>query len=211
MLRLPALSRLVTAAGSYPLKHASSRALYEYWNCLRAGRAAPERGQLDPSAIRSILSDILMIEIGGPERFTVRLAGTRICSLMGRELKNRPFMEAFVPGDWPEMLRVLDEVAKTSTPMVGGLIGETTDKRLLELELLLLPLRHHGRTEARMLGSFAALTFPYWATLTPLVCLRIASSRVIEAIETLASGGPGTSDARLRAMRHLRVLRGGRA
>jgi len=211
MLRLPALSRLAIAARSHPLKHASSRALYEYWNRLRAARAAPERGQLEPGAIRSILSDILMIEIGGPERFTVRLAGTRICSLMGRELKGRAFTDAFAPGDRPEMLRVLDEVAKTSTPMVGGLVGESADKRLLELELLLLPLRHRGRTEARMLGSLAALTFPYWATLTPLVCLRIASSRVIEAIEALALGKPGMPDPRLRAVGHLRVLPGGRA
>ena len=68
------------------MKHPSSRALYAYWDTLRAGRAAPERGELDPGAIRTILGDVMILEVGGPHRYAVRLAGTRICSLMGREL-----------------------------------------------------------------------------------------------------------------------------
>ena len=41
------------------MKHPSSRALYAYWNTLRAGRAAPERGELNPGAIRTILGDVV--------------------------------------------------------------------------------------------------------------------------------------------------------
>ena len=58
------------------MKHPSSRALYAYWDKLRAGRAAPERGELDPGAIRSILGDVMILEVGGPHRYAVRLAGT---------------------------------------------------------------------------------------------------------------------------------------
>lgn len=193
------------------MKHASSRALYEYWNCLRMGRAAPERGELEPGAIRSILGDVLMIEIGGPQRYTIRLAGTHICSLMGRELKGLAFIELFPLADRPEMLRVLDEVAKTTTPMVGGVVGETADKRLLGLELLLLPLRHRGRTEMRMLGSLAAHTLPYWATLMPISNLRIASTRVLDNLEAQAAGEVGMLIPSLRTAARLRVLPGGRA
>jgi hypothetical protein len=188
------------------MKHPSSRALFAYWDTLRAGRAAPERGELDPGAIRAILGDVMILEVGGPHRYAVRLAGTRICSLMGRELRQRAFVEAFAPGDWSELYALLDSTTTTATPTIANVIGETEDRRMLGLELLLLPLRHHGRTEARALCSLAAHARPYWATLVPLARLRLGSARFenseIDA-NIPAFGG-------LRPTPNLRVLPGGR-
>jgi hypothetical protein len=189
------------------MKHPSSRALYAYWDTLRAGRAAPERGELDPGAIRAILGDVMILEVGGPHRYAVRLAGTRICSLMGRELRERAFVETFAPGDWPELYTLLDSTVRTATPAVANVIGETEDRRLLGLELLLLPLRHHGRTEARALCSLAAHTRPYWATLVPLARLRIGSARFENGNENTDSPAFGGS----RSAPNLHVLQGGRA
>lgn len=190
------------------MKHPSSLALYAYWNQLRAGRAAPERGELDPGAIRSILGDVMILEVGGPHRYAVRLAGTRICSLMGREWKGRAFLEPFAAADWPEVYALLDAVVRKVDPAVASIVGETEDKRMLGLELLLLPLRHHGRTEARLLASLAAYTRPYWAELTPLARLHVGTPRFenVEgaAAESAAFGGK-------RAPLQLRVLEGGRA
>jgi hypothetical protein len=188
------------------MKHSSSRALYAYWNRLRAGRAAPERSELDPGAIRAILGDVMILEVGGLHRYAVRLAGTRICSLMGRELRERAFVETFAPGDWPELYALLDSTVEAATPAVANVIGETADRQLLGLELLLLPLRHHGRTKARVLCSLAAHTRPYWATLVPLARLRLGSARFEnsdDGADIPAFGGP-------RPALNLRVLQGGR-
>jgi len=190
------------------MKHPSSRALYAYWDKLRAGRAAPERGELDPGAIRAILGDVMILEVGGPHRYAVRLAGTRVCSLMGRELKDRGLAESFAPGDWPELYGLLETVVKTATPAVANVLGETEDRRMLGLELLLLPLRHRGRTEARLLGSLAAHTRPYWATLVPLSRLRLGFARFENLAET---GANRTTFGGSRAPLNLRVLQGGRA
>ncbi|HLL28615.1 MAG TPA: PAS domain-containing protein [Xanthobacteraceae bacterium] len=189
------------------MKHPSSHALHAYWDALRAGRAAPERGELDPGAIRAILGDVMILEVGGPHRYAVRLAGTRICSLMGRELKDLVFAELFAAADWPELYGLLDEVVRAATPAVASIVGETEDKRMLGLELLLLPLRHHGRTEARVLCSLAALMRPYWATLTPLARLRLGSTRFENAAGTATSPAFGGA----RAVLDLRVIEGGRA
>ena len=188
------------------MKHPSSRALYAYWNRLRAGRAAPERSELDPGAIRAILGDVMILQVGGPLRYAVRLAGTRICSLMGRELRKRAFVETFAPGDWPELYALLDSTTATATPAVANVIGETEDRRLLGLELLLLPLRHHGRTEARALCSLAAHTRPYWATLVPLARLRLGSARFENVDESADLPDFGGS----RSAPNLHVLQGGR-
>jgi hypothetical protein len=189
------------------MKHPSSRALHAYWDRLRAGRAAPERSELDPGAIRTILGDVMILEVGGPHRYAVRLAGTRICSLMGQELKDRGVIELFAAGDWPELCSLLDAVVRTVTPAVASVVGETQDRRMLGLELLLLPLRHHGRTEARVLCSLAAHTRPYWATLMPLARLRLGPVRfenpADQETEIPNFGGP-------RPAPDLRVLQGGR-
>jgi len=190
------------------MKHASSRALYEYWSRLRGDRAAPERSELNPAAIRNILGDVLILEVGGPERYFIRLAGTRICSLMGRELKDRAFAEPFVSGDWRELYRLMDSVVTDTAPAVASVIGETKDGRMLGMELLLLPLRHHGRTQARLAGSLAAHTRPYWSTLEPLACLRLSSSRVVRH-EDVVDNAPVAGQ--LRPVPQLRVLTGGRA
>ncbi len=48
------------------MKHAASRALHAYWDRLRGTRAAPDRADLDPGAIRSLLGDVYLLELGTP-------------------------------------------------------------------------------------------------------------------------------------------------
>ncbi len=195
------------------MKHASSLALYEYWNRLRGDRAAPERSELNPAAIRNILGDVLILEVGGPERYFIRLAGTRICSLMGRELKDHAFAEPFVAADWREIYSLMDSVVVDTVPAVASIIGETKDGRMLSMELLLLPLRHHGRTQARLVGSLAAHTRPYWSALEPLACLRLSSSRVVRREDIPAENNTIRTQpaVQLWPTPQFRVLTGGRA
>jgi hypothetical protein len=161
------------------MKHATTKALYAYWDRLRAGRSAPDRTDLDPGAIRALLGDVFLLQLGGTDRHVVRLAGTRICTLLGRELKGRPFAEGFAAEDWPDLFTLLDGVVSALAPVVAGVIGETEDGRTLDLELLVLPLRHRGRTHARLIGSLASSEWPYWAGSYPLVRLRLASIRYL--------------------------------
>jgi hypothetical protein len=191
------------------MKHAPTKALYAYWDKLRAGRSAPDRSDMDPGAIRTLLGDVFLLELGGKDRHVVRLAGTRICTLLGRELKGRPFAEGFAAEDWGDLFALLDGVAGSAVPAVAGIIGETEDGRTLDLELLVLPLRHRGRTHARLLGSLTAADWPYWAGSHALVRLRLVSTRYLTPepggeIDLLtaslrATGGP------------LRLLPGGRS
>jgi len=123
-LRRPVSRQEGRATERDTMKHPSSRALYAYWDTLRAGRAAPERSELDPGAIRAILGDVMILEGGGPHRYAVRLAGTRICSLMGREIRGRAFVEAFAPGDWSELHALLDATVASAAPTVANVIGD---------------------------------------------------------------------------------------
>jgi len=62
---------------------------------------------------------------------------------------------------------------------VAGLEAATADLETLELEWLMLPLRHHGRTHARLIGSLAPARIPAWLGLMPIGDIAIRSLRVI--------------------------------
>ena len=67
------------------MKHASTRAVFDYWNTRRGARPAPERADIDPVAIRHALGDTFMLAADFADELRFRLAGTRVCALFGRE------------------------------------------------------------------------------------------------------------------------------
>lgn len=122
------------------MKHAASRELYAYWQELRGRRPAPERAEIEPAAIRGILSETFILALDRPARYPFRLAGTRVCALFGRELKGVSFLEL-----WDETSRrtMVDLLAILTDEWVGTVAGVTatdSDGQAIDLELLLLPL-----------------------------------------------------------------------
>lgn len=193
------------------MKQAASRALHAYWDKLRAGRAAPERCEVEPGAIRSLLGDVFLLEGVPGARHQVRLAGTRICSLLGREWKGRPFVEPFAAEECADIQALVEGVSAASQPATAGVAGETRDGRRLSLELLLLPLRHRGRPHTRLMGSLVAEDWPYWAGTVPLERLRIVSVRHLLPAGRAASDLDFVSPPGPRpALGRLRILPGGR-
>lgn len=186
------------------MKHPSARALHAYWDRLRGGRAAPERAEIDPARIGRLLGDVLLLENAENPRYGVRLAGTRLCALIGHEMRGRSFAAFFAAEDRATLFGLLDSVADGQLPAVASLTGETDDGRTIDLEMILLPLRHRGKTHARMLGAILPLDVPYWTGTAPLARLRIRTLRMVHA---------ATADAGLRrpGSARLRVVQGGRS
>lgn len=163
------------------MKHATSRMLFAYWDALRGERVAPDRGDLQPSHMRHVLADAFILEAGPDRPAAFRLAGTRCCALFGRDLKGMPFHAAWPVGMEAEADRLVTTVSTDVTGLVVGLIGANENGSEIPLELLLLPLRHRGRTESRLLGSLSPVTLPSWAGLVPLRSLETRSLRVVTA------------------------------
>ncbi|WP_297970660.1 PAS domain-containing protein [uncultured Amaricoccus sp.] len=61
--------------------------LKTYWDRLRAGRVAPYRAEIDPRQFESALENMFIIEKLAPDNMRVRLAGMRICEMMGMEVR----------------------------------------------------------------------------------------------------------------------------
>ena len=159
------------------MKHQSSRRLFDYWNRRRGNRPAPERGEIEPGAIRTILSDtfILGCEPGGDPAF--RLAGTKVCALFCRELKGQSFTALWESAGREKLRKLVQTVADESVGLVAGVRGEANGGTSVELELLLLPLAYRGRAHARLLGVLAPIATPCWFGTAPLADLRLGSLR----------------------------------
>jgi len=170
------------------MKHSASRELFAHWNERRGARALPERGDIEPAAIRASLGDtfILGVEQGSELRF--RLAGTRVCALFGRELKDESFATLWESGHQPAMRHLLGIVGEDEIAVVGGARGRTPEGFSCELELLLLPLRHRGRSGQRILGGLAPLSVPVWLGASRLDPLSLGSLRYLAA--ALQPAGP---------------------
>jgi hypothetical protein len=161
------------------MKVASTKIVFDYWDGLRGQRAAPERAEIEPGAMRHALADAFMLE-NDAGRLTFRLAGSRLCALAGRDLKGQPLSSLWAtPALASDMERLGRSVMDESAGAIAGLIGETDDGRSLNAEFLLLPLRHLGRTHARLMGSLAPQVAPPWLGDAPVRMTRLISVRMM--------------------------------
>ena len=156
------------------MKHPTSRMLHAYWERLRGERAAPERAEIEPGEIRHLILELDM----AARSATIRLAGTRVCALYGRELKGEAFARLW-GSQAPDPWRIVEIVASDTLGVVAGLRGTNGAGEAADLELLLLPLRHRGRTQVRALGALSLDGTPHWIGLRPLMQAETTSLRIL--------------------------------
>jgi hypothetical protein len=153
------------------MKHSSIRELFDYWNERRGLRSAPERGDIEPGAIRRVLADTFMLAFDTRTGHPFRIAGTRVCATFGRELKGEAFADLWAAESKDLIRDILTVVAQETIGVVMSARGKSAGGATLELEVLILPLSHRGRTDARVVGAMAPVETPYWlgaSTLGPL-------------------------------------------
>ena len=162
------------------MKHPSSRIVLDYWNERRRGRVAPERADIDPAEIRHALGDTFMLaaDFAGELRF--RLAGTRVCTLFGREVKGESFRSLWAEESRTQIDGLLDTVTDESIGAVAGLAGTTADGIDVNIKMLLLPLAHSEQTRIRALGALAPMAPPFWLGEKAVIELTLRTLRHID-------------------------------
>ena len=122
-----------------------------------------------------MLGDTFVLELDRHRRYPFRLAGTRLCALFGRELKGESFIGLWQQPGQTAHARADRRRDEEKTGVVASVTGATADDRLLpvNLEMLLLPLAHSSRNEARVVGALA-----------PLADALLARRQVGRAIDT---------------------------
>jgi hypothetical protein len=139
------------------MKHPSSRALFGYWDDTRGNARAPDRSALQPWAVRELLGDIFVLSTEAKAGYPFRVAGTRVCALLGRELKGQGLTALFGPASRGEIDELLGLVAEETMVAVAGITAAARDGSPAHLELLLLPFQARAHAPLSLTGLLAPL------------------------------------------------------
>lgn len=159
------------------MKHPSSRELFRYWSELRSRRLVPKREDVDPAALRKVLGDSLILSFDPRAGHPIRLAGTRVCALFGRELKAAPFVSLWDVESQPLLRSLLGEIAAEASGVVAGAIGRARSEKAAPLEMLLLPIADGSHTQ--IIGALAPLVVPYWIGVIPVEAMTLDVFRLV--------------------------------
>src|SRR4030088_2969503 len=178
------------------MKHPSNGEFFAYWDEKRGSARAPERSEIEPGAVRELLGDIFVLSCDGAAGYPFRVAGTRLCALLGCDLKDRSFSALFAPDARREIEDIIAVVAEEMLAAVAGITAMSEDGSSAHLELLLLPFNARAHTPLCLTGSLA----PFEDEHTVLRDLNATSWRYL-AHPTAAKAGPArTAKAQARTL-----------
>jgi len=110
-----------------------------------------------------------------------RLAGTRVCALFGRELKDESFLDLWAAESRSTIADLLAILADESVGTVAGVTARNQQGDLIELELLLLPLAARRPNLVRTIGVLAPLKAPDWLGVSAIGELTLGTHRHVGA------------------------------
>lgn len=182
------------ATGQNSMKHRSSREFFAYWDRMRGNASAPDRSDIEPSAVRELLGDIFVLSYDSEAGYPFRVAGTRVCALLDRDMKDRSFSALFSPEARGEIENMIAVVAEETLPAIAGLTATSENGETAHLELLLLPFSARAHAPISLTGVLA----PFETGLSRLADFGLTSYRYLHRQEKLLP----------RAIRKLQVARG---
>jgi hypothetical protein len=202
------------------MRHKTTQTAFAHFNRIRGGNSAPLRTDIEPSELKSVLPDIFMLEMDRRGSPVFRLAGTRVCAILGRELRGAEFNILWHAPHGHKMKLAVEAVLANRAPVLVKVRSIADEEQAGELEMLLLPLSSRPGVVDRLYGSLADLTRP--PLLTEKNRILFAEALTFPAPEPyrppeLAAGmGAAVSVATSQAspfrkrIMHLKVLEGGR-
>jgi hypothetical protein len=194
------------------MKHPFNQQLFSYWMEKRGERDAPERGDIEPGAIRGMLGDSFILAYEAEMGASFRVAGTRLCALFGREQRGQLFETLWDAESAPQIRNLVAIVAEEGIGIAAGATARAAEDSQCNFELLLLPLSHRGTMGVRMLGILAPLMRPYWLGIWPAQTLRLGVFQFVgqPSVDSLAIGIESPR-AGIGGRRALTVIEGGRS
>jgi hypothetical protein len=127
--------------------------LFAYWASLRAAGRLPGRRDIDPGRFKRHLPTVSLIDVlPHPLDFRMRLAGTGLYGVYGREITGRRFGEIYSGGAVDYWRSELAQVVRERRPAVGAHNLAWRGAPHMSILWLRLPLATNGRDVDMILG-----------------------------------------------------------
>ncbi len=167
------------------MKHRNSHLLVGYWSRLRKGRAVPDQIDIDPRAIKRMLSSVFILDVENPSRPIYRLAGTALCERFGFELRGTGFLAHWDAQSAVALTSLLRQALKLHQPVCISSIGTTGSAGMVEMETLLAPISFHGGEPNRVVGIIQVLSDQTLLAGKPIAFQRLVASQLIREDDPL--------------------------
>ncbi len=126
--------------------------------------------------MRELLGDIFVLSYDASSGYPFRVAGTRVCALLGRDLKDRSFSALFAPDTRREIEDIITVVSEEMLAAVAGITATSEDGSPAHLELLLLPFNARAHAPISLTGLLA----PFESDHALLRDFRLTSYRYLD-------------------------------
>lgn len=169
------------------MKHKNSHLLVGYWSRIRKGRDVPDQSDIDPRAIKRMLSSIFILEASDSDRPIYRLAGTTLCERFGMELRASNFLTHWESKSRSALTLLLRQSLRMKQPICLSSVAATADCGMAELETVLTPITFGDGYPTRFLGMTQLLTDPASLAGRPLAFQRLIASALVREDEPLSN------------------------
>lgn len=137
------------SADPSPISDELIRSVYDYWLRKCGARAMPSRADIDPSEIRALLPQIMLVDVLGPSRYRYRLVGTKCAFSHGVDMTGRMLDEAFKdPAYQAHVIGLYDQCVNERRPLYSESMFFRDRPRDPEhhVKVLFMPLSDGGMT-----------------------------------------------------------------
>ena len=169
------------------MKHRNSHLLVGYWSRLRRGRDVPDQCDIDPRAIKRMLSQVFILESSDPGRAAFRLAGTWLCDRFGFELKGTNFLSHWEAQSRSSLTLLLRQAIALKQPVCISSIGATAECGMVEMETILAPVTFGDESPVRFVGLTQILSDTAQLGGKPIAFERLVGSQLVQEDEPLST------------------------
>lgn len=173
--------------GQNKMKHRNSHLLVGYWSRLRKGRDVPDQTDIDPRAIKRILSHVFILEASDTRRPLYRLAGTSHCDRYGAEMKGTSFLARWEGQSRSALSLLLQQSFANKQPVCISSMAASEECGTVEVETVLAPLTFGGSFPTRFIGMMQVLGDPSALMGQPIAFERLVSSQFVRETDPVSA------------------------
>lgn len=133
--------------------------MFAYWASLRRGANLPARVDVHPASMKRLLPTVSLIDVvgGSPRDYRLRLAGTGLYGVYGREITGRMIGDVYNTAAVDYWRKELDKVVDERRPGVGVHSLAWRGAPHMSILWLRLPLASNGKDVDMILGYDAVV------------------------------------------------------
>ena len=142
------------AAEVLDIRNQQLRDLYTYWQTMRGDSRIPPRSAFDPIRVPRLLPSLILLDVEpDTRRLIVRLLGTRVATVYGRDYTGQYLDEVYFGSNARSVLDDYGTCAREGIPVLGERNFRNVRDVVYRMERLILPLSDDGKEVNKLISG----------------------------------------------------------